>query len=587
MNIQGYGTAIAAGPGREVRADSRAPVFVRGESLRAEITGQNGPLLTLRGEDGRQFTALQSREQPMQPGQLVRLTVVGSREGVPVVELGGAAGFNLASLVESLDIQPTERNLALVREMAQAGLPVTRQSCETVLSALDKYPELRPEQAVFMAKQNIPVTAENVRFFTRLTLPSAQLGGLLERLLTALGGESQASNAPSQTAPQVPQTPVQTAEMPMQTQAAPQVQTPSHAQPQPTQGQPQAAPSQAAPQVPQTPPPTAQSAQRQTPEVPVQATPMQGQQAVEMPLLQTGPSSEAEAPQVQTPSHTQPQPTQGQPQTVPSQAAPQAPHTSPQIAVPQVPAPQVPQTPVQTAEMPLPMQNVPSQAVPSPAAPQVPVPQVLPQEQQENVTHLIERLFRKIDPQRAGKLPRELSEPRLARELSELLTKVERHAQTLPEAARETVREAARELTQSLGFNRGMQNFAAYAQIPVQIGDKKTTASVYVFNDSEEKKRIDPQNATMFLSLATANMDRVECFIKIVGKQVEADFSAVSEPAAELLRSCLPSLSEALGGDGFKLVRTAFGLSEKPSGPEAVDSGRRRMTQKYKFDRRV
>jgi hypothetical protein len=202
---------------------------------------------------------------------------------------------------------------------------------------------------------------------------------------------------------------------------------------------------------------------------------------------------------------------------------------------------------------------------------------------------LLEALFARAAPERKLELPRELDVPKQAREIGRLLTQLIETSRGWPAQTRAGLLDTARDIVQALRFAEQINHCASFAQIPISINGEKTTAQLYIFNDGEKKKKIDPKNATLFVSLRTMNLGMVEGFLKIIGMGVEADFTLRSEAAAQLFRSGLPELSGLLEARGYRLERVTAGVAREdaPLPPAAVEKGRNEMAGRYRFNRAV
>lgn len=205
------------------------------------------------------------------------------------------------------------------------------------------------------------------------------------------------------------------------------------------------------------------------------------------------------------------------------------------------------------------------------------------------IREVLVELFAKVEPSRNRELPRELDAPKITREIGRVLARALETVRDLPEQTRAEVLRVTRDIVQTLRFSEQLGNCATYAQLPLSVNGERTTAQLYVFNDSGKTKKIDPQNATVFLSLSTANIGMVEGFIKVIGLGVEADFSLQSEESARLFRSGLTELSELLEAQGYRLERlsAAVAQNEEPTMPAAVEKGHFEMAGRYTFNRAV
>ena len=172
------------------------------------------------------------------------------------------------------------------------------------------------------------------------------------------------------------------------------------------------------------------------------------------------------------------------------------------------------------------------------------------------------------------------------RELSELLEAVERRAAELPRAERAEVVKTARQIEQHVKFLEHINNFTSYIQIPLQIGGKRETAELYVFNDAKGRRRIDPANTTLFLSLNTANLGRVESFVKLIGKHAECDFTLADEQTAAQFAGSMGQLAQGLEALGYTLARTSAKTAAAPPRDVLdIDREHTEMLGRYTFNR--
>ncbi|MDR0293566.1 MAG: flagellar hook-length control protein FliK [Oscillospiraceae bacterium] len=596
--------------------------LAEGDTVAAEIIEiRPDGVLTLRTADGRQFLAELLADRTLVPGQRVALTVTAVRDGVPMVEITGEGVSSAETFLKAMNAPVNDLNLALAREAILQQALFTPKQFAALAKAAAAF-GIEPEQAVFMAKHNIPVNSETAAQYQTVTQPESQLGALLQKLLDLLppgrredragGGDvfryqtseraetpmtvvsatqpgGDAPQAGTVRQPAAPQTPA----------VQPAVQSP--------QVQPFPAPEAAAEPQTEQPVPNLQNTQA---EAPVQPAP-QGQSSMS--------AEPAPVPQSVSIGDAVPQPSVLQspiPQTSVSQtvqepiqtgsSAPQAADNPAQSVPPRQMADQ-PQM-RQAAQTEPPVSREPVQAAPAESAQQTateaPSPtlssllnsvrqeplqaETLSPQAEPHLRELLDALFARVSPGRARELPRELDAPRLTREVGQLLVRALETAREMSGQLRTELLRTAREIVQTLRFSEQLNHCAAYTQIPLTINGERTTAQLYVFNDSREKKKIDPRNATLFLSLKTANLGTVEGFVKVIGTGVEGDFSLQTEEAARLFRAGIPELSGRLEARGYRLERvTAAVTREEPLPPAAVEKGRAVRAERYRFNRTV
>jgi hypothetical protein len=634
-----------------VTAENGEPIQLeKGDMVESEITeAKPDGKLTLKMPNGRQFFAEALTDRVFIPGQRVMLTVAEVQNGVPMVEITGERSPSAETFLTAMKAPITEQNLALAKEALIQQAPFTPRQFAALSknfatlagAAVPGRPQLvqtfgspsvpaapTPEQAVFMAKHDIPINRETVAQYKAVTQPQAQLGALLQKLLTILPPETgqlaQTTVArpipvgeavPGVPPAQPPPVPTGGGSPPLQNEPPPSASRPTlHARYTPGEGGALEPPpvllrggvppsgGEVIPPQSNTPVPQA----KQPVQVTIQPAPVgdavPGAPQTRSPIPQPQPQlpqplqAGGETPPLQQPPQPQ-QPVQVTIQPAPvGDAVPGAPQTRSPIPQMQTQT-QLPQPlqaggetpPLQQPPQPQQTVQVPTQPAPvGDAVPGAPSFPAQPEQPPPTVRELVEAVFTRVSPERTRQLPAEMDIPKQTKEIGRLITSVLERAASLPEQTRSEVLNTTREIVQTLRFTEQINHCASFAQLPVVINGERTTAQLYVFNDSAEKKRIDPQNATLFLSLSTANLGTVEGFVKIIGTGVEADFSLQTEEAASLFRAGMPELSELLEVRGYRLERVNAAVARaEPLPPAAVEKKREKMAGRYKFNRTV
>ncbi len=123
-----------------------------------------------------------------------------------------------------------------------------------------------------------------------------------------------------------------------------------------------------------------------------------------------------------------------------------------------------------------------------------------------------------------------------------------------------------------------------YFQLPVDIAGQRTTAELYVMKRRSKLKKIDPQNAVLFLSLDTANLGRVETLLEIKGNGISINLRTESEIVNDFIKANIKSLYSGLKECGCKLVDMKYSIMGKPSSPTAQEKMLQRVV-KMKHER--
>ncbi|MCL2081517.1 MAG: hypothetical protein FWH16_05385, partial [Oscillospiraceae bacterium] len=430
---------------------------------------------------------------------------------------------NIEEVIKAFKLPDTPAVRALIAEMARGGVELSHENIDILSRASEAFPELRPEQIVFMAREEILINPENVgrfqQFLTHKNLIGEQLTNILNQLPDspappAADGAAAAGTPPS---PEAPHTNVSRETSPAAAAAAPQATENITQSPQTADiasgGTPPPSPEMSHSNVSRETAPAAAAAPQAAEGTARGGTP----QTVDIASVSTPPSPEAPRQNVSRETLPAAQAMEGTARDGTPPPSPEMPHSNvsretsaaaPQAAEGTAQPPQTvdiagDSTPPPSPELSL--SNVSRET--APAAPQTTY--IARGGTPQTVEQKIASLFRKVDPHSPHRLPGELNARELARELDELIEAVRHKLPELAPRQREALARSVNELEQSVKFLDGLNRFTPIVNVPLQWGDRRTTAELYVFNDSGRGRKIDPHNATVFISLMTANTGRV------------------------------------------------------------------------------
>jgi len=106
----------------------------------------------------------------------------------------------------------------------------------------------------------------------------------------------------------------------------------------------------------------------------------------------------------------------------------------------------------------------------------------------------------------------------------------------------------------------------AYMQLPVQFGEERKTAELYLFKRRGNSKP-DPENVNILLALDLEQMGHWESLVNIRKKDVSIQMEVRGEREKEHFSENTVMLHEMLAEAGFKLVNTDIKHSEKETTP--------------------
>lgn len=118
------------------------------------------------------------------------------------------------------------------------------------------------------------------------------------------------------------------------------------------------------------------------------------------------------------------------------------------------------------------------------------------------------------------------------------------------------------QLQNQMRFMNELSSHSTYIQIPLQIWDKNTTGELYILKKNDKKKKIDPENVTVFISLEMENMGRVDSLIGVQKKNVTVQLRLEEEEVIQYIKENYKELYQRLNEKGFKLVDMKYRLLE-------------------------
>ncbi len=118
-------------------------------------------------------------------------------------------------------------------------------------------------------------------------------------------------------------------------------------------------------------------------------------------------------------------------------------------------------------------------------------------------------------------------------------------------------------LKNNIEFVKDINRHSVYMQIPLNIMDKNATGELYVLKRDSKRKRIDPGNVTVFLSLDTKSLGLVESLISINKKNISLNMRVESREIIDLFKERFQDLYNSLQEMGYRLVDIKYRVIEE------------------------
>jgi hypothetical protein len=128
---------------------------------------------------------------------------------------------------------------------------------------------------------------------------------------------------------------------------------------------------------------------------------------------------------------------------------------------------------------------------------------------------------------------------------------------------RESVLVQVSELETALSFFQDIISYEAFAQIPLILNNNTTDGEIYIMKRKNKRRKLDPDDFSVFLSLTTTNLGTLDTFINVRNKNVLLRFMTDDEKHFGLLQDKYKHLYEALKAKGFNLYEIKCSLREE------------------------
>ncbi len=110
-------------------------------------------------------------------------------------------------------------------------------------------------------------------------------------------------------------------------------------------------------------------------------------------------------------------------------------------------------------------------------------------------------------------------------------------------------------------------NNVLYYQMPVNLSGQNTTAELYIMKRQQNKKRIDPHNSVMFISLDTNNMGRFETLIDVKQNNVTMNFRTEKQEINDFIKENIKYLYKGFSESGYKLADVRYAIIDSATPP--------------------
>ncbi|NLU28115.1 MAG: flagellar hook-length control protein FliK, partial [Hungateiclostridium thermocellum] len=171
-----------------------------------------------------------------------------------------------------------------------------------------------------------------------------------------------------------------------------------------------------------------------------------------------------------------------------------------------------------------------------------------------------EKMFAKINEEVEG---RDINVKEFYRDIYKKLEIVSKVLEETDIPCKQEILNKVDNIKSDINFLNELNKHTVYFQIPLKIFDKNTNGELYILKRNNGRKRIDPQNATVFLSLDTENLGQVDSLISVNKKNVSLNFRLEKNEIIDYIKENYIQLYEGLAKKGYKLVDIKYRLIDE------------------------
>lgn len=109
------------------------------------------------------------------------------------------------------------------------------------------------------------------------------------------------------------------------------------------------------------------------------------------------------------------------------------------------------------------------------------------------------------------------------------------------------------DLKSNIDFLKSINTNMSYIQIPLIINQSKTTADLYVFSGRKRSKNINPENASILISLDLKALGHIESLISVNKKSVKVTIKVERDELKKLITDSSENLKQSLQARGYTM----------------------------------
>ncbi|WP_432665123.1 hypothetical protein R9X47_02505 [Wukongibacter baidiensis] len=119
------------------------------------------------------------------------------------------------------------------------------------------------------------------------------------------------------------------------------------------------------------------------------------------------------------------------------------------------------------------------------------------------------------------------------------------------------------EIKTSFDFVNRLNESMAFIQVPININNSQKNLDIYIKKDAESRKKINSQNAKIFISLNTNNLDLVQVLIELNKKDINLNFRITNKKIRKVIENNEALLANKLKEYDFNNVIFKYSVNDE------------------------
>jgi hypothetical protein len=162
-----------------------------------------------------------------------------------------------------------------------------------------------------------------------------------------------------------------------------------------------------------------------------------------------------------------------------------------------------------------------------------------------------------------GRIKNEINVNKLYNDIDLKLNVLEKHLQKYDVPNGDHLFKVIGEIKSEISFIKNIDNMFNFYQLPFVINKNNASVDMYIMKNSREHRIIDPNNASLYISLNTKNLGQVDVLVHVQSKIVDFNFKLQDDKTINFFEKRQSMLEDILSKKGYTANNIRFSLNPR------------------------